>query len=108
MLISKEKDITILRDKTLLDFPIFYVENASLILGDEKMKGKIIIDGNKQNVSSNSNLIKLIGSEYTQYSNVILRNNLNRTTKRAFKSSNLNINRFFGSAIYCVNYIYIV
>ena len=104
-LISKEKDITILRDKTLLDFPIFYIENASLILGDEKMKGKIIIDGNKQNVSSNSNLIKLIGSEYTQYSNVILRNNLNRTTKRTFKSSNLNINRFFGSAIYSVNSI---
>jgi len=67
------------------------------------MKGKIIIDGNKNNVISNSNLIKLFGSEYNQYSNVILCNNLNRTKKRTEKGSNLKTNKFFGSAIYSIN-----
>ena len=67
------------------------------------MKGKIIIDGNKKNVISNSNLIKLIESEYSQYPNVILCNNLNRTLKRSEKGSNLKTSRFFGSAIYSIN-----
>ena len=70
------------------------------------MKGKIIIDGNKNNVISNSNLIKLFGSEYNQYSNVILCNNLNRTKKRTEKGSNLKTNKFFGSAIYSINILF--
>ena len=67
------------------------------------MKGKIILDGNKKEVISNSNLIKLRESEYYQYSNVILCNNLNRTIKKTEKASNINSNKFFGSAIYSIN-----
>ena len=103
ILIANKKEIIIQRDEKLLDLPLFYVENSSLILGEENMKGKIIIDGNKNNVISNSNLIKLFGSEYNQYSNVILCNNLNRTKKRTEKGSNLKTNKFFGSAIYSIN-----
>ena len=67
------------------------------------MKGKIKIDGNKNNVASNSNLVKIIGSEYFQYPNVTLCNNLNRTTKSTKKTSNLILNKIFGSAIYSIN-----
>ena len=103
ILISNESEIIIQRGQNLLDFPLFYVENSCLILGEPNMKGKIKIDGNKNNVASNSNLIKIIGSEYFQYPNVILCNNLNRTTKSTKKTSNLILNKIFGSAIYSIN-----
>ena len=103
ILISNENEITIQRDKTLIDFPLFYVENACFVLGEENMKGKIILDGNKKEVASNSNLIKLRESEYYQYSNVILCNNLNRTIKKTEKAGNINSNKLFGSAIYSIN-----
>ena len=43
----------------LLDFPLFDVENSCLIIGEENMKGTIKLDGNKDEVFSNSNLIML-------------------------------------------------
>ena len=103
ILTTNEKEIIIQRDKVLIDFPLFYVENSSLSLGDKNMNGKIIIDGNKENVCSNSNLIKLISSEFSMYNNTALSNNLNKTIKRSKKSSHLNLNKFFGSAIYSIN-----
>ena len=78
------------------------MENSKLILGETNIKGIIKIDGNKENVAANSNLIKLISSELTMHNKIILCNNLNKTTKRTKKSSNLNVNRFFGSAIYAI------
>ena len=102
ILTTKEKEIIIKRDKKLIDFPLFYMENSKLILGETNIKGIIKIDGNKENVAANSNLIKLISSELTMHNNIILCNNLNKTTKRTKKSSNLNVNRFFGSAIYAI------
>ena len=103
ILTVNEKEIIFKRDKSLLDYPLFYAENSCFILGEEKMEGKITIDGNKENMACNSNLIKLIESEYYQYSNVILCNNWNKTTKCTKKSSNINTNKFFGSAIYSIN-----
>ena len=103
ILISKENDIIIKRHKALLDFPLFLAENSCLIIGEDNMKGQIKIDGNKNEYPSNSCLIKLIGSEYYQYSNVILRNNWNRSTKKITKSSNINTNKFYGSAINSIN-----
>lgn len=103
ILISNENKIIIQRDKTLLDLPLFYVENSTLILGEENMKGRIIIDGNKNNVIANSNLIKLNESEYHQYPNAILCNNLFRAIKRTEKASNAKTSKFFGSAIYSIN-----
>ena len=67
------------------------------------MKGKIIIDGNKEKVFANSNLIKLISSEFEMHNNLILCNNHNKTIKRTKKSSNINLNKFYGSAIYSIN-----
>ena len=103
ILTTNEKEITLLRDKTLIDFPLFYMENSNLILGEEKMKGKIKINGNKENVSANSNLLKIILSNLDIYNNIIICNNLNKSMKRTKKSSHLNVNKFFGSAIYAVN-----
>ena len=67
------------------------------------MKGRILIDGNKNNVIANSNLIKLNESEYHQYPNAILCNNLFRAIKRTEKASNAKTSKFFGSAIYSIN-----
>ena len=103
ILISDENEIIIKRDKSLLDFPLFEVENSCLIIGEENMKGKIKIDGNKDEIISNSNLIMLIESEYYQYSNTILCNNWNRSTKKTQKTSNINTNKCYGSAIYSIN-----
>ena len=103
ILTTKEKEIIIKRDKKLIDLPLFYVDKAILILGEEKMNGNIKIDGNKEDVIANSNLIKLISSEYIMYNHVFLCNNFNKSIKRTKKSSGLNVNKFFGSAIYAVN-----
>ena len=103
ILIAKENEITIKRDQSLFDLPLFDIENSSLILGEEKMKGKITIDGNKENFFSNSSLIRLMESEYSQHSNVIVCNNWNKVTKCTKKTSNINSNKFFGSAIYSIN-----
>ena len=103
ILISKENEIIIKRDKTLLDFPLFDVENSCLIIGEENMKGTIKLDGNKDEVFSNSNLIMLNESEYYQYSNTILCNNWNRSSKKTQKTSNINSNKCYGSAIYSIN-----
>ena len=59
ILISDENEIIIKRDKSLLDFPLLEVENSCLIIGEENMKGIIKIDGNKDEIISNSNLIML-------------------------------------------------
>ena len=103
ILTTKEKEIIITRDKKLIDFPLFYLENSNLILGEENKNGIIKIDGNKKEVEANSNLIKLISSELTIYDNIYLCNNLNKTKKRSKNSSLLNANKFFGSALYAFN-----
>ena len=103
ILTTKEKELVIKRDQKLINSPLFCMDKGILILGEEKMEGNIKIDGNKENVTSNSNLIKFILSEFTMYDHVILCNNLNKSIKRTKKSSNLNVNKFFGSAIYAVN-----
>ena len=100
---TNEKEIIIKRDKTLIDSPLFYIENSIFSLGEENMVGKIIIDGNKENVFANSNLIKIKSSEFNMYSNSILCNNYNKTVKRTKKSSNINLNKFFGSAVYAID-----
>ena len=103
ILTTKEKEIIIKRDKKLIDFPLFYLENSNLILGEENKNGIIKIDGNKKEVEANANLIKLISSELTIYDNIYLCNNLNKTKKRSKNSSLLNANKFFGSALYAFN-----
>ena len=103
ILTTKEKEIIITRDKKLIDFPLFYLENSNLILGEENKNGIIKIDGNKKEVEANANLIKLISSELTIYDNIYLCNNLNKTKKRSKNSSLLNANKFFGSALYAFN-----
>ena len=103
ILTTKEKEIIIKRDKKLIDFPLFYLENSNLILGEENKNGIIKIDGNKKEVEANANLIKLISSELRIYDNIYLCNNLNKTKKRSKNSSLLNANKFFGSALYAFN-----
>ena len=103
ILTTKEKEIIIKRDKKLIEFPLFYLENSNLILGEENKNGIIKIDGNKKEVEANANLIKLISSELTIYDNIYLCNNLNKTKKRSKNSSLLNANKFFGSALYAFN-----
>ena len=97
-LISKKNEITIKRDETLVKYPLFKIENGSLTLGEEKMEGKIIIDGNKDKVISTSHLIQIMNSELTIYNNVILCNNYYKITKRPSKYLD------FGSAILATSY----
>lgn len=92
ILTTNLKEIIIKRDKKLINFPLFYVENSKLILGEENINGIIKIDGNKKEVEANSNLIKLISSELTIYDKIFLCNNLNKTKNRTKQSSNLNAN----------------
>ena len=92
ILTTNLKEIIIKRDKKLIKFPLFYVENSKLILGEENINGIIKIDGNKKEVEANSNLIKLISSELTIYDIIFLCNNLNKTKNRTKQSSNLNAN----------------
>ena len=80
-LISQKNEIIIKRDKTFLDFPLFTIENGFLTLGEENMAGKIIIDGNKENITCNSNLIRLRNTMLTIYDNIILCNHLYKITK---------------------------
>ena len=56
-LVSKEKEIILKRDSSLIDSPLFRIEIGIFLLGEENMKGKITIDGNK--VESKSQLIQL-------------------------------------------------
>ena len=92
-LISKEKEITIKRDKSLFEHPLFKAENGIFILGEENMKGKIILDGDKTNVVSSSHLIQLINSEFSMYNNITLCNNYFRISKRTTDPKD------FGSAL---------
>ena len=94
-LISND-EITIKRDKSLTKLPLFKAENGIFILGEENMKGKIILDGDKKNVASTSHLIQLISSEFTMYNNVTLCNNLFKISKRTKDLKE------FGSALFAV------
>ena len=100
ILISKTNEIIIKRDKSLNNYPLFDVENSSLILGEENMSGKIIIDGNKEKVISNSHLINLFNSDFSIYENVCLCNNLNRSTTKSIDSKILKNNIYYGSGIF--------
>ena len=75
-IISQKNEVIIKRDKTFTDIPLFKIENGFLTLGEENMAGKIIIDGNKENVSVNSNLMQLRNAEFTMYDKIILCNHL--------------------------------
>ena len=78
-IVSKEKEIIIKRDSSLIDSPLFKIEIGIFLLGEENMKGKIIIDGNK--VESKSHLIQLkFTSELSIYDNITLCNNINKIT----------------------------
>ena len=90
-IVSKNKKIIIKRANTLIDFPLFSVQVGILVLGEENMEGKIIIDGNKDEVESTSYLIeaKRTGELYI-YNNVTLCNNLFKISKSVYE---------YGSAI---------
>ena len=96
-LITNSNEIIIKRDNSLVKYPLFKVENGFLTLGQQNMSGKIILDGNKENVASTSHLVELIGSQFNMYNNVILRNNLYRISKRTKDPSD------FGSALFAIN-----
>ena len=75
-IVTNQNEIIIKRDKTLIESPLFYIEEGLLFLGEENMKGKIIIDGNKDNVVATSQLIMVRNGELSIYDNVFLCNNL--------------------------------
>ena len=114
-LISKDKEIIIKRDKSLNKLPLFKVEIGKVILGEEKMNRKIIID--KKNVLSTSHLIQLIEAEFSMYNNATLCNNLYKISKRTkdpkefgyalFAVNNSNINIYGGEISNNVNEVYI-
>ena len=57
-IVSDQREIILKRYKTLFELPLFQIENGALSLGEENMRGKIIIDGNNDNVASYSHLDK--------------------------------------------------
>ena len=75
-IITNQNEIVIKRDKSLIELPLFQIERGLLSLGQENMKGKIIIDGNKENVISASQLIRINDGELSIYDNIIICNNL--------------------------------
>ena len=97
-LISKKNEIILKRDKTLIEFPLFKVENGFLTLGEENMEGKIKIDGNKDNVTATSHLIQLDNSVFTMYDNTFICNNLYKLTKQALDYLE------YGSAILAIKF----
>ena len=97
-IVTNQNEIIIKRDKILIESPLFQIEKGSLDLGEENMKGKIIIDGNKENVISKSQLITIKNGELSLYDNIFLCNNL-------FQISFLPSERiYYGSAIYAHSY----
>ena len=97
-IVTNQNEIIIKRDETLIELPLFQIEKGLLSLGEENMKGRIIIDGNKENVVSTSQLIKINNGELSIYDNIILCNNLFRISY--LPTPNLD----FGSTIYAKNY----
>ena len=77
-IVTNQNEIIIKRDEALIDLPLFQIKRGLLSLGEENMKGKIIIDGNKDNVVSSSQLITINDGELSIYDNIILCNNLLR------------------------------
>ena len=97
-LIGKKNEIIIKRDKTLIEFPLFKVENGFLTLSEENMEGKIKIDGNKDNVTATSHLIQLDNSVFTMYDNIFICNNLYKLTKQSLDYLD------YGSAILAIKF----
>ena len=61
----------------MIDSPLFNIEGGIFLLGEENMKWKIIVDGNKSKVESKSHLIILNKiSELSIFDNVTICNNL--------------------------------
>ena len=118
-LISKNDEIIIKRDISLIESPLFIVKTGILTLGEENMKGKIIIDGNKNNVDSTSQLIQLICGELSIYDNIILCNNIHKISYKPtpftlfdqgsciLAQSNSKINIYGGEISDNINEIYI-
>ena len=77
-IVTNQNEIIIKRDKTLIELPLFQIERGILSLGEENMKGKIIVDGNKENVVATSQLLRINDGEISIYDNIILCNNLFR------------------------------
>lgn len=98
VVLTATNDIRILRGEELINLPLFMV-NGSVSLGTANMRGKIYVDGNKDNVESTSTLIKLELGTLNIYNNVTLCNNMNKTTQRTINSSTQDYTSF-GSAIY--------
>ncbi len=98
IILTTVDDLKILRGEELVNLPLFLV-NGSLSLGTNNMTGKIIIDGNKDNVEATSTLLRLEQGKLNIYNNVILCNNLNKTTHRTINSTTQDYTSF-GSAIY--------
>ena len=99
-MITNQNEIVIKRDKSLIELPLFQIEKALLTFGEENMKGKIIIDGNKENVVTISQLIRINYGELSIYDNIVLCNNLLRISDLNENTSNL----IYGSAIFAQNY----
>jgi hypothetical protein len=96
-IVTNQNEIIIKRDKALIDLPLFQIERGLLSLGEENMKGKIIINGNKDNVVSSSQLITINDGELSIYDNIILCNNLLRIIDLPTTVMN------YGSAIFAKN-----
>lgn len=98
IVLTTTNDLRILRGEEVINLPLFFV-NGSLSLGSNNMTGKIVIDGNKDNVESTNTLLKIDQGILNIYDNVVLCNNLNKTTQRTVNSSTQDYTSF-GSAIY--------
>ena len=118
-LISKNDEIIIKRDISLNESPLFIVKTGILTLGEENMKGKIIIDGNKNNVNSTSQLIQLTCGELSMYDNIIICNNIHKISYKPtpytlfdqgsciLAQSNSKINIYGGEISDNINEVYI-
>ena len=78
--IKTSDEINILRGTSLIEKPLFYVE-GKLILGKQNMNGKLVLDGNKNNVEASSTLIRIENGRLDIYDNIKLCNNINKTNK---------------------------
>lgn len=94
-------DIVILRDPNFRALPLFDI-NGELNIGTDNMTNSITLNGNKENTTATSTLIKIERGVLNLYNNTILRGNMNKTNSRT-KSGTTKSYTSFGSAIYCTN-----
>ena len=103
IVLTTSDNINIVRGANLIENPMFYINGGNLSIGKNNMLGTITLDGNKENVEAQSALIIAeAGGIIDLYSNVMLCNNLNKTTKRT-KAAVAIYYSSFGSGIYADN-----